>query len=176
MQGQLDNLALVGLGLSIPLILAILDRAPDAVGAILLMPVLFFGIAFTQLRYERQTILDAIFADSDLRPKIQELVSAVSLGEAKVLEYETFLAQHSWTASRLLDWIATASRAGISLAVAVGLIVVYFYLRSALVGFSLNPYEIWLLVTNCAMLIGDFTIAFFAGRIRHDYLAQRSYY
>ena len=54
MQGQLDTMTLAGLGLSITLVLAILERSPTDIGVILLLPILFFAIAFVQLRHERQ--------------------------------------------------------------------------------------------------------------------------
>jgi hypothetical protein len=107
---------------------------------------------------------------------MEELLSQVSPIGAVAFEYERFLAQRSWIPHLFLEWIATASRAGISLAVGAGLIVIYLYLRAVLLGFNLNAYEVWLLVINCVMLIGDLTIAFFTGRIRYNYLSQQDYY
>jgi hypothetical protein len=117
MQGQLDNLALTALGLSIPLILVILERSLDAIGVILFLPMLFFAIAFVQLRHERQINLDSIYVDANLRPQINELLSKVSAQEVSVLEYERFLAAHYFAPNLLTQWVITTSRGGISLAI-----------------------------------------------------------
>ncbi len=59
MQGQLDSITLAALGISIPVILTILDRSLTYAGVILLIPILFFAVAFTQLRYERMVTVSA---------------------------------------------------------------------------------------------------------------------
>ncbi len=110
MQGQLDSLALTALGLSIPLTLIILERSLDSIGAILLLPILFFAIAFTQLRHERQVNLDSIFVDSKLRPEVNKLLSQVSESEVSVFEFENYLSKHYFPPNVLVQWVVTTSR------------------------------------------------------------------
>ena len=115
MQGQLNSLTLTALGLSIPLILVILEQSLDAIGAILLLPILFFTITFIQLRYERQINLDAIYVGSNLRPRANKLLSKVSPGEVSVFEFEDYLARHYFPPNLLVQWVVTISRGGIGL-------------------------------------------------------------
>jgi uncharacterized RDD family membrane protein YckC len=175
-QGQLDSLALVGLGLSITLLLAILDKNPSAIGSVLLIPTLFFAIAFTQLRHERQLTLNAEYADGVLRPRIQSLLSQIPPSEVSLFGYEAFLAKRSWLPRLSLEWIGVISRAGVSLAVGMGLIVIFFYFRLALSGTRFEAYEYWLLFVNLLMLAGDSLIALFVARIRYEYYSKQYYH
>jgi hypothetical protein len=169
MQGQLDNIALVGLGATVPLVLAILTTNPDSIGAVLLIPILFFAIAFAQIRHERQLILDSMYIDANLRPKANGILSQLSGDDIKVFEYERFLTERSWIPSLVLKWIATASRGGISLVVGTGLIVLHICLVM-LLNLRWNPYQTWLTVMDALVLIGVLLIALFAARISHSYL------
>jgi hypothetical protein len=74
MQGQLDNITLAALGVSIPVILTILDRSLQYMGVILLIPILFFAVAFTQLRHERMITITAIYIDKHLRSDIEQIL------------------------------------------------------------------------------------------------------
>jgi hypothetical protein len=172
-QGQLDSLALVGLGLSITLLLAILDKNPNVIGSILLLPILFFAIAFAQLRHERLLILNVVYTDGVLRPKIQGLVSQISTtNEVSLFSYETFLAKHGWIPKLSVEWIGVISRAGISTVIGIGVIGIFFYLRLTFSGTRVETYEYWLLVVNLLMLIGNLLIAFFAARIRYEHYSK----
>jgi hypothetical protein len=175
-QGQLDNLALVALGLSIPFMLAILDRDSSAIGTILLMSVLFFAIGFAQFRHERSLLTRAMYADSVIRPEISALLKQVARDHRPMLEYERFLGQHSWVPSLFLEWIATVARAVISLAAGIGIMLVFLYVRIVVLGSTWMPYEPLLLAVSLLALLGDFAVAFFIARMRYTFLAGRNYY
>ncbi len=167
MQGQLDNLALVALGVSIPLVLVIVDRGPTAIGAVLLIPILFFAIVFAQLRHERILYIYATYVDAELKPKINDLLSAVSKSKVLVFESERFLVQRSWAPTLFLQWAATVSRGIIGLTIGLAVVILYLYLRLLLFKSGLYSYEIWLLIINSLILIGNLIIAFFIARIRY---------
>jgi hypothetical protein len=169
MQGQMENIALAGLGVSIPMILAILDRDPNAIGAILLIPIVFFAIAFAQLRHERSLLVRALYIDSELRPKLDELLASISDAEVAVLGSEAFLYRHSWAPRFVLEWFATTSRATLSLAFGIGVTGIHAYLRTAVFVAAWRPYEIWLLVVNALMLSGNLAIAWLIARKRYHY-------
>jgi hypothetical protein len=109
MQSQLDNIALASMGVSIPLILTVLDRNPSAIGVILLIPILFFSIAFTQYRHERLLTISAMYVDAELRPRIEKLLTKLRIDEAEVLGFEKFLSKRSWAPHLLLEWLAIPS-------------------------------------------------------------------
>lgn len=170
MQSQLDSLSLAGLGVGISLILVVLDRSPQNIGVILLFPTLFYLIAFTQLRHERLLTVAAIYVDSELRPQIEKTLSALSKNNIHVLGHEKFLSNQSWAKNLLLEWLATASRAIVSLAIAVGIASIYVYVRFTLLTSSWNSYEIILFIVNFLLLAVDMTIAFFIARARYSYV------
>lgn len=173
MIGQLDGLALTALGLSIPLTLTILDRDVNSIGAILLLPILFFAIAFVQLRHERQATLDSTYVHNKLRPKMNDLLSKFSEEEVSVFEYEKFLAETYFPPNFLVQWIITASRAGISIAAGIIITVLCLYLQ--LVFFKLNwvTYETWLLLIGLIMLVVDLIFAFTTARIFYKFYIQQ---
>jgi hypothetical protein len=173
MQGQLDNLALTALGLSIPLILVILEQSLDAIGIILFLPMLFFAIAFVQLRHERQINLDSTYVDANLRPRINELLSKVLTQEVSVLEYEKFLAAHYFAPNLLTQWVITTSRGGISLAVGLGLIVMCLYLQLIMFKLSWNAYETWLMIINFTMLVVNVALAFPTARMQYRFYTKQ---
>lgn len=175
MQGQLTNMALTGLGFSIPFILVVLDRYLNSIGVILLLPILFFAIAFVQLWHERIIILNVFHVDSNLHPQINALLSQTSKNRVSVFEYERYMFR-TWSPSFLRTWVATvSSQTGISLAIGVGLVVVYLYLQLVLFGLKLNwsAYETWLLAVNLLILLGVLGIAFRTARMRYKF--YRSY-
>jgi type IV secretory pathway VirB2 component (pilin) len=173
MQGQLDNLALTALGLSIPLILVILERSPGSIGAILLIPILFFAIAFNQLRHERQINLDSIYVGSNLRPKVNSLLSQVSVSEVSVFEVQKYRAGHYFPLNLFVQWVVTTSRGGISLGVGIGLIAVCLYLQLVLFKLSWNAYETWLLLIAFLMLAGDLGLGFFIARMHYNFYKKQ---
>jgi hypothetical protein len=173
MQGQLNSLTLSALGLSIPLILVILERGLDAIGAILLLPILFFTIVFIQLRYERQINLDSIYIDSKLRPKANKLLSQVSLGEVSVLEFENYLARHYFPPHLLVQWVVTTSQGGIGLGVGIGLIAVCLYLQLVLFKLNWNAYETWLLLIAFLILAGDLGLGFYIARLHYGFYKKK---
>jgi hypothetical protein len=173
MQGQLDSLTLTALGLSIPLVLVILERDLDAIGAILLLPILFFTIAFIQLRYERQINLDTIYVDSNLRPRANELLSEVTVGKVSVLEFENFLARHYFPPNLLVQWVVTTSQGGIGLGVGIGLIAVCLYLQLVLFRLNWNAYETWLLLIAFLILAGDLGLGFYIARLHYRFYKKK---
>jgi hypothetical protein len=174
MQSQLDGLALTALGLSVPLILVILERNIEAVGAILLIPILFFAIAFAQLRHERQISLDAIYADSGIRAKASEVLSLILADKKPIFERERFLSQHYFPSSFLMQWVITTSRGGISIGMGIGLIAVCLYVQLVLLELEWNPYETLLLVIASVVLIADLVLGFSIARLHYSfYTTQR---
>jgi hypothetical protein len=174
MQGQLDALALTALGLSIPLILVILERSLDALGSLLFIPILFFAIAFAQLRHERQLALNATYVDINLRSKMNELLSKISMQKVSVLEYEKFLAENYFPPNLFVQWIMTVSRGGISLIVGSGLIVVCLYLQLVLFKLKWGAYETWLLVIDILMLGVNLVVAFPTARIQYNFFKNQA--
>jgi hypothetical protein len=174
MQGQLDALALTALGLSIPLILVILERSLDAIGSVLFIPILFFAIAFAQLRHERQLALNATYVDINLRSKMNELLSKISMQKVSVLEYEKFLAENYFPPNLFVQWIMTVSRGGISLIVGSGLIVVCLYLQLVLFKSKWGAYETWLLVIDILMLGVNLVVAFPTARIQYNFFKNQA--
>ena len=170
MQSQLDSLALAGLGVAISLILIVLDRSPQNMGIILLFPTLFYAVGFTQLRHERVLMVAAMYIDAELRPQINKILSQLSKDDVHMLGHEKFLAHSAWAKSILLEWMATASRAIVSLGIAIGISAIYLYARAASPALPWNSYETWLLIVNALMLGIDLVLAFFIARTRYHYL------
>jgi len=168
MQGQLDNIALAALGISIPVILTILDRSLDYMGVILLIPILFFAVAFTQLRHERMLMIAALYVDGELRPKIEQLFSRLSKENLAVLQWEGFLSRRSWTNSLFFEWLAICLRAILGFGAGVGVMGVYAFIRLSLPE-KMYSFEAWLLVINGALLIIDLFIAFGIASQRNTY-------
>ena len=169
MQGQLDSLALTALGLSIPLILVILERDVDFIGSTMLLPILFFAIAFMQLRHERQINLDSIFVDSNLRPKVNGLLSQFSVNEVSVFEFESFLAQHYFPPNLFVQWVVTTSRAGIGISVGIGLILICLYLQLVLFKTTWYTYETLLLLIALLVLVSNLMLGFFIARVHYRF-------
>jgi len=172
-QGQLDSLALTALGLSIPLLLVILDQRLDSIGVILLLPILFFAIAFNQLRYERQINLDSIYVDSIIRPRVNRVLSQVSVSEVSVFGFEDFLSEHYSPPNLIVQWVVTSSRGGISLGIGIGLIAVCLYLQLALFKLNWSAYETWLLVIGFLILVGDIGLAFYIARMHYSFYKKK---
>jgi hypothetical protein len=176
-QGQLDNIALAGLALSVPLILAITENdKSEEIGVILLLPVIFFAITFTQIRHERTIIAAATYIDGVLGPAMSNLISRLSDSKVSVLEYTRHLTEHSLVPNQLVDWISITGRCAISIAIGVGLIAVFLFLRIALFDADWQGYEVVLLALNTVVLVGDLVLAYFTAGTRQDYLTARGYY
>lgn len=169
MQGQLDNLALTVVGLSIPLTLAVLERSPESVGVILLVPIVLFLISFSQLRHERQIAIDASYIDINLRPKLNQLLSTISGHSVSILEYEAFATMRNPVSkNRLLETIAVASRSAISISCGVGLIVLFLYVKFFFTDSKWYFYEILLLLINFAVI----TVVFLLSSLILGFYAQ----
>lgn len=168
MQGQLDNIALAALGISIPVILTILDRSLNYVGVILLIPILFFAVAFTQLRHERMLMIAALYVDGELRPKIEQLLSKLSKENLTVLQWEGFLSRRSWTDNLFFEWLAICLRAVLGFGAGIGIMGIYAFIRLAQPE-KMVSFEVWLLVINGALLIFDLFIALGIARQRNTY-------
>jgi hypothetical protein len=173
MQGQLDNLTLAALGVSITLILAVLDQNPKDIGVILSLPILFFTMAFAQLRHERQINLDAIYVDSELRPRASKALSPASSDNIPVFEYENYHARHYFPPNLLVQWIVTTSRAGIELGAGVGLIIACAYIQLAIFNYSWNAYQTWLLLVSLLILTADLTLGFYIARLHYNFYKQK---
>ena len=171
-QSQLDSLSLAGLGVAISLILVVLDRGPQNIGVILLFPTLFYTVAFTQLRHERLVLVAAMYIDAELRPQINKILSQLSKNDVRILGHEQLLSKQSWAKSFLLEWFATTSRAIVSLAIAIGIAFIYFYVRFMTSASARDPYETWLLIVNVLMLGTDMVIAFFIARTRYKFVSR----
>jgi len=175
MQSQLDNVALTGLGLSVPLILVILERNPSAIGAMFFLPVLFFSIAFIQLRHDRQIVLDTIFIDSVLRPRMNALVSMLRDEKVFILLHEDYLAKYYMPTNNFIQWIATMSRASIGLAVGIGIIVVTLYVQLTLLDLSWQAYETWLLLVSTLLFAFNAYIGAYSARLGYKHYRFREH-
>ncbi len=173
MQSQLDNVALTALGLSVPLILVILERNPSVIGAMFFLPILFFSIAFIQLRHDRQITLDTIFIDSILRPRMNALVSRLTEENAFVFLHEDYLARYYMPPNLFIQWIATMSRASIGLAVGVGIIAVTLYVQLILLELSWYAYETWLLLVSTFLFAINAYIGAYSARLGYKHYRFR---
>ncbi len=169
-QAQLDTLALAGLGGAITLVLAFVNQTETALGVLLLLPIVFFAIAFVQLRHERLMTLSAIYIDCELRPKLEHLTGRLLGEKISILGYERYLARHTWSRGLLLEWFATSTHAALSLVIGLGIIAVHFYMRAVMLpDLALRGYQVWLLVVDILLLTGDLAIAFLIAHIRHKH-------
>lgn len=174
MQGQLDSITLAALGISIPVILTILERSMEYVGVILLIPILFFAVAFTQLRYERMVTIAATYIDANLRPQIEQILSKLSKEKLPVLQWEKYLAGQNITNSLLIGWVALCLRSILSFGTGIGVIGIYAFIRiSQPQGMQL--FEVYLLVVDGILFIGDLAFALMIARQRGVYNKKNSY-
>lgn len=169
MQGQLDTLALTATGLSIPLILAILQQSRDSIGVILLIPIIFFVIAFIQLRQERVIVVDSIYVDSHTRPKVNALLSELSASKTSLLAFEDMHSANYIAPVLLFSLFFTTSRGGISLSIGAGLIAVCLYIQFEILKLNWNTYETWILLIDLLLMIGYFIYGFLIARITHRF-------
>lgn len=174
-QSQLDNVALTALGLSVPMFLVILERNPSAIGAMLSLPILFFAIAFIQLRLDRQISLDTVFLDTVLRPVMDGVLSRLSREEVTVILREDYLASHYMPSNLFVQWIATMSRASIGLGVGLGIVGITLYVQLALLKLNWNTYEGWLLLGSAGLLSVNAYIGVYSAKLGyHHYTNKRS--
>jgi hypothetical protein len=171
-QGQLDNIALAGLGLSIPLIQYIIERNIVNFGGILLVSNLFFLIAFTQMRRDRFVFFIASYIDSILRPKTNNLLSKASAHSYQVMEYEAYLFRIS-VGNFAFHWLTTILDSGISIVIGLGMIVIHMYLR-LFFQYSWDIFEILLLSVSIAAFLITISFAYFIARQRYTYLRRRA--
>jgi len=174
MQGELDNITLAALGISIPIILTILDRSLDYMGVILLIPILFFAVAFTQLRHERMILVAALYVDGQLRPQIEQILSKLAKENLPVLQWESFLTQQIWTRGVLGEWLAISLRAILGFGAGTGIIGLYAFIRFTQPQ-NIHPFEKWLLIINAILFIVDLVIAFGIARQRKSYNGENEY-
>lgn len=174
MQGQLDNTTLAALGISIPVILTILDRSLEYMGVILLIPILFFSVTFTQLRHERIITTAAIYIDGQLRPQIEQILLRISKENLPVLQWEEFLTRRSWLKGVFQEWISICLHAVLGLGAGVGIIGIYAFIRLSQLQ-KMYSFEIWLLSINGILLIFDLVIALGVARQRQSYYREKHY-
>lgn len=169
-QNQLDALALAGMGAAIPLVLTVVDKFSSAVGVLLLLPIIFFAVAFIQLRHDRLLSLSAIYVDAEIRPKLEKLAQQLSNGKVTLLGYERYLSRRSWSRPLFIEWFAICTHAALSLMIGLGMVLVYFYMRiNIMPGEALQGFEIFLLVFDGLFFFGDLFIAFLIARMRHQH-------
>ena len=173
-QGQSDNIALVALGGSIPLILAILNQSTVSSSPILLLPMLFLVIVFTQLRQERLLLVSAMYIDAHLRPRCEKILSLLSLKDAAVFQWEEYLARRTWAPNLALEWLAVCTRGAIGFTAGLSITGVYIFARSTgqPVRLAPNPYDAWLLAVNALLFLVDLAIAFRVATTRYNYLKE----
>ncbi len=174
MQGQLDSITLAALGVSIPLILTILDRSLEYVGVILLIPVLFFAVAFTQIRYERMITIGATYVDANLRPQIEQILSKLSKERLPVLQWERFLAGHNPTNNLLVGWVVLCLRSILAFGTGLGVIGIYAFFRISQPQ-GMQSFEIYLLIVDGLLFFGDLAFALTIARQRGIYYQQNLY-
>jgi hypothetical protein len=173
MQSQLDNVALTALGLSVPLFLVILERNTAAIGAMLSLPILFFAIAFIQLRLDRQISLDTVFLDTVLRPVMDRVLSRLTAEDVTVILREDYLARHYMPSNFFVQWIATMSRASIGLGVGLGIISITIYVQLALLNLTWNSYESWLLLCSFGLLSVNSYIGVYSARLGYNHYTNK---
>jgi hypothetical protein len=174
LQSQLDNISLAALGISIPLVLGILDRSMDLAGTILFIPTLFLAVAFIQIRHERILLVAAMYADSELRPRINKLLSQISSAKVQVFQWEQFLSKGRWAKGLLLEWLSIISHTALPFYSAIGVAAIYAYIRLSL-SHQGYPFEIWLLVVNGVILLVDLFTALRIAQIRVQYYKEQRY-
>jgi hypothetical protein len=174
MQGQADNIAMLALGGSIPLALALLSQPRDLTPLLLLIPILFFIIAFTQLRHERLLLVTAMYIDEHIRPQTEKLLSSLSTGKAGVFEWEKFLARRTWAPNLFLEWLSVCTRGIIGFASGLGIIGIYTFIWGIGHPVTALPYgfDILLAFINIIIFAGDLAIVFGIASIRYHYLMK----
>lgn len=175
-QSQLDGMTLTALGLSIPLILFIMEQSLDFSGIVLLLPILFFFIVFAQTRYERTIVTHATYVDSILRPNLIKLLSYTKVNQVEILEFEAFLARESSLKSIFLEWIATSSRSVLGFTASIIVMIIYIYLRQAAINPTWQPYEIVLFLINIFLLVGNLVNTYFVANQRLTYFTKQGYF
>lgn len=173
LQGQLDTIALTALGISIPAVWAILSRPTEFAGTILFIPILFFAITFVQLRYERILFLASIYADSELRPGINQLLSSLVSSKVQVLQWEFFLSQGNQPKNLIQATAAILSHTILPFGVALGVVTVYIYSRVFLLG-QISLFEPWLWALNTLMFVSVLVYVFRLAKIRNDFLKKHN--
>ena len=168
MQGQLDNIALAALGISIPIILTVLDQAAEFLGVILLIPILFFAVTFTQMRHERMLMVAALYIDGELKPRIEEILAKISSEKLLVLQWEGYLSRNSWYRGLFFEWISVCLHSIIGFGAGIGIIGIYAFIRLSYSG-KIYPFEIWLLVINGILFFYDLFAALTIARQRRAY-------
>lgn len=174
MQGQLDSIALAALGVSIPVILTILDRSLEYVGVLLLIPILFFAIAFTQIRYERMVTVAATYVDTSLRPQIGQILSRLSKESMPVLQWERYLAGQNLTNNLLIGWVVLCLRSILAFGAGLGVVGIYIFIRISNPQ-NMQSFEVYLLIIDGLLLAGDLAFALMIARQRGVYNRQNSY-
>ena len=174
MQGQLDSITLAALGVSIPVILTILDRSLEYVGVVLLIPILFFAVAFTQIRYERMVTVAATYVDVNLRPQVEQILSKLSKEKIPVLQWERYLAGQNLTNSLLIGWVVLCLRSILAFGTGLGVIGIYAFIRISRPQ-GVQSFEVYLLIVDGLLFIGDLAFALMIARQRGVYNRQNLY-
>ena len=174
MQGQLDSITLAALGISIPIILTILDRSLMYAGVILLIPILFFAVAFTQLRYERMVTITAMYVDSALRPQIEQLLSKLSKEKVSVFQWEGYLAGQNPTSNLFVGWVVLCLRSVLSFGTGLGVMGIYVFIRLSQPQ-TMQLFEVWLLAIDGILFVCDLVFALGIARQRSTYNKKNSY-
>jgi hypothetical protein len=172
LQGQTDNIALAMLGVSIPIILAILNQSLYLVGVILLLPILFFAIASSQIRHEHMLLNAAMYVDAELRPKIDNLLTSISSEKVELFQWESFLSHQIGAPNLLGLWIAICARASVGLGAGLGIIGIYVFIHFFQTSGPMQFFESLLIAVNCLLLFLDLALAFRIALKRYLYLKK----
>lgn len=168
-QSQLDHVGLAGLGLAVPLIVFVFEQNIADISAILLLPILFFAVAFTQIRHERHVFNQAFFVDQVLRSRINEILQELEQRKVSVLEYERNLTLTFPVNSLLAHWVGVASQSLISMVAGCGMLLLYVFLRPP-VNVQWSLFAIVLFIVDVLCFFACLVLAFYVARIRYTAL------
>lgn len=165
-QSQLDHIGLAGLGLAVPLIVVIFEQNIADISAMLLLPILFFAIAFTQIRHERHVFTMSFFIDQVLRNRMNEILQELEQRKVSILEYEKYLTLTFPANTLFTHWLGVVSQSMISLGAGCGVLLLYLFLRSPL-RVSWSPLAVALAAVDILCLAACLILAFYVARKRY---------
>ena len=119
-------------------------------------------------------MLAALYADGELRPKIEQLLSRLSKEKLTVLHWEEFLSRRGWIEGLFLEWFAICLHAVLGFSAGIGVMGIYAFIRLSQPD-KMVSFEAWLLAINGALLIFDFLIALGIARQRVAYKKKKHY-
>lgn len=170
-QNQLDNLAFGVLGLSIPLISYLIEKNLLESGVLMLLPLLFFAIAFNQIRQDRMIFNTARYNDQIIRTKTNAILSKLSSIPVSVLEMEQFFIKKGVN-TLFLTWLSVLLAGIISIVIGSLILFSQFFLRPLSPILVWSGFEIGLFAISVCALMVDLGLAFHIASQRFDYYRQ----